>query len=81
MVETPDNITLPVPWPTRAVTAPASPALPESLKPKRHRSSKPQPCEGFTESPSVPCVSEIPCLLKRPSGATCSHALDPPAPL
>jgi len=65
MVETPDTITLPVTWPTRAVPAPASPALPEPLKPKRNRSSEPQPCEGFTESPSVPCVSEIPCLPKR----------------
>ena len=36
-----------------------------SLKPKRNRSSEPQPCEGFTESPSGPCVSERSCLPKR----------------
>src|SRR5215471_15777240 len=46
-------------------TTPASPALPEPLKPKRNRSSEPQPFEGFTESPSVPCVSARPCLPKR----------------
>src|SRR5262249_554687 len=66
MVETPDTITIPVTWPTRAGTAPASPALPEPLKPKPNRSNEPQPCEGFTESPSVPCVSERPCLPTRP---------------
>ena len=65
MVETPDTIILPVTWPTHAVTAPASPALPAPLKPKRNRSSEPQPCAGCTESPAVPCVSERPCLPKR----------------
>src|SRR4030095_13266322 len=65
MVEIPDKITLPVTWPKRAVTAPASPALLKPLKPKRNRSSEPQPFEGFTESPSVPCVSERSCLPKR----------------
>ena len=65
MVEIPDNIILPVTWPKHAVTAPASPALPEPLKPKRNRSSEPQLFEGFTESPSVPCVRERPCLPKR----------------
>jgi len=40
--------------PTRASQAQARPL-----------SSEHQPCEGFTKSPSVPCVSERPCLPKR----------------
>ena len=38
-------------WPKRAVTAPASPALPEPLKPKHNRSNEPKPFEGFTQKP------------------------------
>jgi hypothetical protein len=38
-------------WPKRAVIAPTSPALPESLKPKRSRSHEPTPFEGLTHKP------------------------------
>ena len=37
--------------PKRAVIAPAAPALPEPLTPKRPRSSKPTPFEGLTQKP------------------------------
>ena len=38
-------------WPKRPVTAPATPAQPEPLKPKRHRSNEPKPFEGLTHKP------------------------------
>jgi hypothetical protein len=38
-------------WPPRAVTAPASPALPESLKPKHSRSHEPKPFAGLMHKP------------------------------
>jgi transposase-like protein/IS1 family transposase len=37
--------------PKRAVIAPATPALPEPLTPKRPRSNKPTPFEGLTQKP------------------------------
>src|SRR2546428_9323593 len=37
--------------PKRAVIAPAAPALPEPLTPKRPRSNKPTPFEGLTQKP------------------------------
>jgi hypothetical protein len=40
--------------PKRPVTAPAAPADPEPMKPKRHRSSEPKPFEGLTQKP--PCA-------------------------
>jgi IS1 family transposase len=38
-------------WPKRAVTAPAPPASPEPLKPKRNRSREPKPFAGLTHKP------------------------------
>jgi hypothetical protein len=38
--------------PKPAVVASAAPALPEPLKPKRHRSHEPTPFEGLTHKPS-----------------------------
>lgn len=38
-------------WPKRTVTAPATPAKPESLTPKRHRSNEPKPFEGLIHKP------------------------------
>src|SRR3989442_14891348 len=40
-----------LPWPKRAVPAPAAPALPEPLTPKRPRSTEPKPFEGLTHKP------------------------------
>jgi hypothetical protein len=37
--------------PKRPVTAPAAPADPEPMTPKRHRSSEPKPFEGLTQKP------------------------------
>jgi IS1 family transposase len=44
-------IILHLPWPQRTVPVPAAPAQPEPLKPKRHRSTEPQPFEGLTHKP------------------------------
>jgi hypothetical protein len=38
-------------WPTRGVTAPAAPAEPEPIQPKRHRSTEPKVFEGLTHKP------------------------------
>jgi hypothetical protein len=44
-------VILPLSRPTRPVTAPAVPALPEPLTPKRPRSNEPKPFEGRTHKP------------------------------
>jgi len=44
-------VMLHLPRPKRAVTALATPALPEPLKPKRTRSNEPKPFEGLTQKP------------------------------
>jgi IS1 family transposase len=44
-------VMLHLPRPKRAVTAPAAPALPEPLKPKRTRSNEPKLFEGLTQKP------------------------------
>jgi hypothetical protein len=36
-------------WPKPGVSAPVTPAEPEPLTPKRHRSSEPKPFEGLTQ--------------------------------
>jgi hypothetical protein len=43
-----------LPWPQPGVTAPAAPAAPEPIQPKRHRSTEPTVFEGLTHKP--PCA-------------------------
>jgi len=44
-------VVLPLTWPKRPVTAPATLTEPEPLTPKRHRSNEPKPFEGLTHKP------------------------------
>jgi hypothetical protein len=60
--------------PKRAVTAPASPALPEPLKPKRNRSSERKPFEGVTQKPLCALCERDTLLPQAPPPV-------PPAPM
>ena len=41
-------------WAKPGVSAPVTPAEPESFKPNRHRSSEPKAFEGLTQKPHCP---------------------------
>jgi len=60
--------------PKRAVTAPAAPALPEPLTPKRPRANEPKPFEGLTQKPHCALCERDPASPKAPSAV-------PPAPM
>ena len=60
--------------PKRAVTAPAAPALPEPLTPKRPRSNEPKPFEGLTQKPHCALCERDTAYPKAPSAV-------PPAPM
>src|SRR6266702_684295 len=60
--------------PKRAVTAPAVPALPEPLTPKRPRSNEPKPFEGLTQQPHCALCEQATASPKAPPPV-------PPAPM
>ncbi len=60
--------------PKRAVTAPAAPALPEPLTPKRPCSNEPKPFEGLTQKPHCALCARDTAYPKAPSAG-------PPAPM
>ena len=65
-------------WPRPGVTAPAAPAEPEPIKPKRSRSNEPKPFEGLTQKPHCAlCEQEIgersPAPLRRPDPMPPTH--------
>jgi hypothetical protein len=61
-------------WPKPGVTAPAVPAEPKPLKPKRHRSNEPKAFEGLTKKP--PCA-----LCERDTAHPQPPCPVPPAPM
>jgi len=60
--------------PKRAVTAPAAPALPEPLTPKRPRSNEPKPFEGLTQKPHC-------ALCARDTASPTAPSAVPPTPM
>src|SRR6266699_5192519 len=60
--------------PKRPVTAPAVPALPEPLTPKRPRSNEPKPFEGLTQQPHC-------ALCEQATASPKAHPPVPPAPM
>src|SRR3954468_10744940 len=60
--------------PKRAVTAPAAPALPEPLTPKRPRSNEPKSFEGLTQKPHC-------ALCARDTASPKALSVVPPAPM
>ena len=61
-------------WPKRGVTAPAAPVAPETLPPKRHRSTEPPVFEGLTHKPHC-ALCERDTVQPTPTPAV------PPAPM
>lgn len=59
-------VMLHLPRPKRAVTAPAAPALPEPLTPKRTRSNEPTPFEGLTQKPHCALCAQDTASPKAP---------------
>jgi hypothetical protein len=67
-------VVLPLPGPQRPVTAPATLTAPAPLKPQRHRSHEPNPCEGLTHNPPWVLGERDPAPPKGPPPL-------PPAPM
>ena len=64
-------------WPKRGVTAPAAPAAPETIPPKRHRSTEPKVCEGLTHKPHW-ALCERDTVQPKPTPAVPPDPMPPP---